>query len=229
MGASDTSTLSSPVERGAGLLLAVAVSYVVNPLVLPPLLFGLVLGHVGAPPSDVAAAVGIGAVFFCLVPLLHVGWLWGRGVIQSLEVRERSKRTGPLVVVLAAGVAALAAVSWGTLRGEALLAALIGCHVVNTFSILLITTAWKISIHCAALAGTVGALVYVRAHVAGSVLAGPVVGNALMGTGLLLMPLLAWARVRSGAHTQAQVAAGTALGFAASYVELLLLARLGLF
>lgn len=222
---------SSRVEApaGAGLVVATVVSYGVNPLVLPPLVYGLVLSHVGAPAADVATGAGIGAVFLGLIPLAHVGWMRARGEIGSLEIRNRRKRTEPFMVVLGAGLAALLLVGVLDLDGRRLLAALLGCHLLNTSLLLGITRRWKISVHCASVAGALGTLAFVHVHVPGSVMGGALVGPAVLGTGLVLVPLLLWARVRSRAHTLGQAAAGTALGLVAPYLELLaVLPALGL-
>lgn len=229
MPASDSAAVSSEaspdVRAGAGLTAAIVVSYVVNPLVLPPLLFALALAHVGAPPADVLAGAGVGVVFFCVVPLAHVVWLRTRGAVASLEVRDRAKRRGPLLVGIASGTAALATTLAVDLTGGRLLAALIGCHVLNTGALALVTHRWKISIHCTALAGVAGALLFVHHHVAGTVLT-TTLGTTLVAGALGLVPLLAWARVRSGAHTPAQVLAGSAFGGIAPYVELLFMSKL---
>lgn len=230
MSASDSAALSTDsntdVHAGADLTAAIVISYVVNPLVLPPILFALALGHVGAPPTDVVTGTGVGLLFFCVIPLAHVVWLRTRGQVESLEVRDRAKRTGPLFVGIASGTAALLSVLALDLTGGRLLAALIACHVVNTAMLALVTVRWKISIHCTALAGVAGALVFVHLHVPGSILTTPL-GTILVGGGLALVPLLAWARVRSGAHTAAQVVAGSAFGGLAPYVELILVSRFG--
>jgi len=222
---------SSRIEApaGAGLVVATVVSYGVNPLILPPLVYGLVLFHVGAPPTDVATGMGVGAVFLSLIPLAHVGWMWTRGEIGSLEIRDRRKRTDPFLVVLGAGLAALLLVGALDLEGRRLLAALLGCHLVNTSLLLGITRWWKISVHCSSVAGAVATLAFVRVHVPGVLMDGAFVGPAVLGTGLVLVALLLWARVRSRAHTLGQATAGTALGLVAPYLELLaVLPALGL-
>jgi hypothetical protein len=205
---------------GVGLVVATAVSYVVNPLILPPLVYGLVLAHVGAPTADVATGAAIGAVFLGLIPLAHVGWMRLRGDIGSLEIRDRSKRTEPFLVVLGAGLAALLLVGVLELRGQVLLAALLGCHLLNTALLMGITRWWKISVHCASVAGAVGTLAFVRYHVPGAVMGTAIIGRAVLGAGLVLVPLLLWARVRSRAHTPEQATAGTVLGLVAPYLEL---------
>lgn len=215
---SSTSGVEAPA--GLGRVIATIVGYVVNPLIFPPIVYGLALSHVGAPPDDVAAGVAIGAVFLGLVPLVHVGWMWMKGEVGSLEIRNRSKRTEPFLVALGATVLALLVVGGINLEGEQLLAAMLGCHLVNTLLLLGITQRWKISVHCASVAGAVGTLAFVHFHVPGGVLGTAGLGRIVLVGGLVLIPLLVWARVRSRAHTILQAATGTALGFAAPYLEL---------
>lgn len=214
---------------GTGLVVATMVSYVVNPLVLPPLVYGLVLAHIGASAGDVALGAGIGGVFLGVVPLLHVGWMRYRGEVRSLEIRDRRKRIEPFVVALAATLAALFAVGALDMRGRRLLAALLGCHFLNTVLLLGITRWWKISVHCASMAGALGTLVFVWAHVPGSTLDTTLYGGGILGAGVILVLLLLWARVRSRAHTLEQATAGTVLGLVAPYLELsVLVPALGL-
>ena len=214
---------SSRVEAppGIGLVVATAVSYGVNPLILPPLVYGLILSHVGAPVEDVATGVGLAAVFLGLIPLAHVAWMRARGEVGSLEIRDRDKRIEPFLVVLGAGLTALLLVSGLDFYGRRFVVALLGCHLLNTSLLLGITRRWKISVHCSSVAGALGTLAFVHVHVPGSVLGGAVIGPAVLCTGLVLVPLLLWARVRSRAHTLGQAVAGTALGLVAPYLELL--------
>lgn len=216
-----TSRVNAP--SGIGLVVATVVSYVVNPLVLPPLVYALVLGHVGAPASDIVAGAGIGAVFLGVVPLGHVGWMYARGTIDSLEIRDRNKRAKPFLVVLGSTLAALALVGRINLQGDTLLALLLGCHFLNTVLLLGITQWWKISVHCASVSGALATVAFVRYHVPGAVLDAPMVGRTILGIGTILVLLLLWARVRSRAHTVEQAVAGTVLGFVAPYLELYLL------
>lgn len=212
------------VPGGIGLWVATVLSYVVSPLALPPLVYGTVLAHVGAPYFDVIRGMGIALVFLALVPLLHVGSMWVQGRISSLEIRDRSKRTEPFLVVLASGVTAFTIV-WGMeMTGRRLIAALLGCHVVNTSLLFLITTRWKISVHCASVTGAVATIVYVQHYVPGTALNTPRLEAAVLGGGTVLVLGMVWARVRSRAHTPWQAVAGTGLGLA-PYVELLALAR----
>jgi hypothetical protein len=224
-----TSLTSLPSRPDYGALAATTISYVVNPLVLTPLLFALALMHVRASWVDVAHGTGVGVLFFCVLPLAYVAVLRKRGAVRSLEVRTRTKRFGPLAVGGAAGGLALAAV-WATdMTGRPLLGAFILCHLVNTGLIALITLRWKISIHCIGLAAVVSALVFVRAHVGGGLLASALAGRVVVVGLAALVPVLAWARVRSGAHTLGQVVGGSLFGLVLPYAELHLLSKLALF
>jgi len=208
---------------GVGLWAAVAVSYVVSPLALPPLVYGLVLAHVGASWADVAWGAGIGLVFLSVVPLVYVGGMRLQGRIASLEIRNRAKRTEPFLVALGASGAALATVLGIDIAGRWLLAALMACHALNTTLLFLITTRWKISVHCASVAGAVSTLAFVQEHVPGRMLDGFPMEAAVLAGGAGLVGLVLWARVRSRAHTLAQAVAGTGMGLVAPYLELVAL------
>ena len=224
MPSSESVVFRAEAPGGGGLWVATALSYVVSPLALPPLVYGTVLSHVGASWADVLWGAGIGFVFLALVPLVYVGGMRVQGRIASLEIRDRSKRTEPFLVVLGAGVLAFGTVLGAEIVGQRLLAALIGCHVLNTILLFLITTWWKISVHCASVTGAVATLLFVHVHVPGIVLGTAVVGGGLFAGGALLAGMMLWARVRSRAHTLGQAVAGTGLGLA-PYGELFALAQ----
>jgi membrane-associated phospholipid phosphatase len=192
---------------------------------LPPVLFGLALAHVGAGGGAVAWGVGVGVVFFALVPLGLLVWMVRRGQVRSIEVRERTRRWRPFLAGLGTTAAAFVLALSVAHAGRALLAALIGCQLVNTAVLLGITLRWKISIHAVSIAGFVAAL----AFIAGA--PWPEVAGLLDPGWLLtlapLIPLVGWARVRLQAHTWAQVLGGTFFGLVIPYAELALLWHLG--
>lgn len=223
MSPSESAVYRAEAPGGLGLWGATVVSYVVNPLALPPLVYGTALAHLGASPADVARGAGVALVFLALIPLVYVGWMRFQGRIESLEIRDREKRTEPFLVVLGAGGAAFATVLGMEIAGQRLIAALIACHVLNTSLLFLITAWWKISVHCASVAGAVATLAFVQFHVPGTLLDPAVLGTEVLIGGTLLVLVMLWARIRSRAHTPLQAVAGTVLG-GAPYVELLALA-----
>ena len=219
--------LPAVVDASPGYRFAALLAYVLNPLVLPPLLLALVLVHFGAPPTELAWVTGVALTFFVAVPLGYVVWLLRRGEIASVMIRNRSRRMRPLLVGIGSCLAGMV-VLYATGRTSAVLvAALLLGHALNSALILLVTLRWKVSIHLSALAGFFSALLFVL-HTSWSSLAAPLHPGPFYAF-LALVPLLMWARVRVGAHTRAQVAVGALMGLLLPYAELYTLLQLGLF
>lgn len=221
MPTSQTSTSPFPLAPS----LARAVSYVISPLILPPIFFGLALVHVGATAAEVVRGVLLGFVFFALLPLGYVVWMVRTGRAGSLDLRDRTRRLRPFLVGMASYCVALLAVAWSGGTGAELLVAVMACHILNTFVLTLVTARWKISIHSAAMAGFVVMLAFV-AQMPWPGTTGYVTPTVLLGCSLLI-PLVMWARVHARVHSRAQVLAGTAFGLAVPYAELYFLYTLG--
>lgn len=210
-------------RRDRGYRLANAVSYVLNPLVFPPIAFALIDAHFGAGPAGVAWTFGVSAVFFCLVPLFYVLGMVRMGRAESLEVRRRERRFSAFVVgIVSYAVGAL--LLWRTVEGPALplIVAFASLFPLNTLVLLLINTRWKISIHMTSLAGFVGVLLFTALTVWRDLPpdAEAALTLATVGPLVLLVPLLMWARVRVEAHTVGQVVAGAAFGLVVPQVQL---------
>lgn len=215
--------VSDADRQSHGYRLANAVSYFLNPLVLPPVAFTLLVAHFRAPAAEVLWTFGVSVVFFCLVPLFYVVGMVRAGRAESLEVRERGSRLGPLLVGMASY--AVGAVLLGlTVEGPALplIVAFAALFPLNTAVILLINTRWKISLHMTSLAGFVGVLLFAALTVWRDLPAGAEAALTLATVGplVLLVPLLMWARVRVGAHSPGQVWAGALFGLVVPQVEL---------
>ena len=214
---------ASRAERDRGYRVANAVSYVLNPLVFPPVAFALIEAHFGGSLGSVAWTFGVSLVFFCLVPLAYVAGMVRSGRAESLEVRDRAARFRPLVVgITSYAVGAL--LLWRTVEGPALplVVAFASLYPVNTLVLLLVNTRWKISLHMSSLAGFVGVLLFVALTVWRDL---PddvelLLTLATVAPLVLLVPLLMWARVRVGAHTPGQVAAGAFFGLVGLPAEL---------
>ncbi len=221
--AAPPSPTASRAARDRGYRLANAVSYFLNPLVFPPVAFALIEWHFGGGWASVAWTFGVSLAFFCLLPLVYVAGMVRSGRAESLEVRDRSRRLGPLVVSIAS-YAVGALLLWRTVQGPALplIVAFAALYPLNTAVLLLITLRWKISIHMTSLAGFVGVLLFVAVTVWRDLPAGPeaALTAATVAPLVLLVPLLMWARVRVGAHTLGQVVAGAAFGLVVLPAEL---------
>lgn len=133
-----------------------------------------------------------------LLPAVYVLWLVRRGRVSDFDLFHRRQRLGPFVVTIMSTSAA-----WYLLqRGQAPLPLrlLTGAGCIQALLLLIITLRWKISVHSAAAAGLV-------------VIAWLLFATAALPF-VLLLPLVAWSRLRLGRHTLPQTLAGTALGSA---------------
>lgn len=202
-----------------GYRLATAVSYLINPLILPPVEFGLVLWHFGAGGQEIGMGVGIGLVFFFFVPLVYVALMVRRGKAATLEVRQRGARTRPFLVGIVSYVVGIA-VLWMVLQTvRPLILLLAAIYPINTALIVVINLRWKISVHVASIAGFLAGLLFIAVLVWSAPTLG-VLTTTSIAPWLLLIPLLMWARVRSGAHTPGQVVAGSVFGFGMTLLQL---------
>ncbi|CAN5853899.1 hypothetical protein BH23ACT11_BH23ACT11_15340 [soil metagenome] len=221
----DPAQAAAEEGRAFGFVAAEVVSYVFNPLLWPPLQIGLILAHFGAPGSETLTGVLIGTVFFCLAPLGYLVAMHMRGEVASIEVREREKRTKPLLVGITANLVGLALL-WlliDTAAPVVLIIALL--YPLNTAITLLVTLRFKISIHVMAAAGLPAGLLFIAANDWAGLGDGVLLtvgGSALL---LALIPLLVWARIRARAHTPAEAIAGAAFGLIMPLLELWLIAH----
>jgi membrane-associated phospholipid phosphatase len=132
------------------------------------------------------------------VPSGFVFYLVKRGKVTDFDVFVRSQRFWPYILSLVCG-----GLSWLVLAmGHAprLMIVLSGASVSQGLLMFLINTRWKISAHAASTAGI-------------AVIIWQILGTPAAPV-LLVIPLVAWSRVRLGRHTLLQVVAGAALGAA---------------
>jgi membrane-associated phospholipid phosphatase len=139
-----------------------------------------------------------GAVYVSLgvlIPLLYVVWLVIRGQITDIDVRSREQRRRPLLVTLiCAGIGWLVLALGAAPAGMTMVAAAMWLEVAAIF---FVTLRWKISVHTVAAAG-------------GAMLIWTLLGSAIPF--LLMVPLIAWSRIRLRHHTLPQTLAGALLG-----------------
>lgn len=149
--------------------------------------------------AGLAAAGAVVAVVPGLLLVLH---LVRRGRVVDHHLPDRADRPR---VLGAAGVGVVAAVALvASLGAPPALRVLFAAMAVLLAVVVVVSARWKVSLHAAAAAASLGALLAVL---------GP---WALVGLPLLVV--LAASRVVLGAHTPAQVLVGLALGAAAAAV-----------
>jgi membrane-associated phospholipid phosphatase len=149
------------------------------------------------------AGLGWGALaafFAAVLPTVFITRGVRQGRWADRNVGARGSRLAVLTFILASVFSGLCALTVGGAPRE--LTWYLGCMLGSVAVLALITTVWKISIHCAVASGavTILALIY-----------GPWVLS-----GYVLVAITAWSRVELGDHTRAQVIAGTVLGAAAA-------------
>jgi len=177
---------------------ATVVSRFLSPqYVAVPLL--ILLGLYRANPwyHGLAWVAGI-ALVAVAVPTLLMRRELRRGAISDWHISDRRERLQPVPIIASLAAALVPLGLLATLDGPRLLVVAFESALAVVLLNHAITFAWKISQHVA------------------SVAASTTLVTATLGIGaapvLLLVPLVAWARVKVGAHTVAQTVAGGALG-----------------
>ncbi len=131
-----------------------------------------------------------------LLPTIYILILLKRGAISGFHLNERKERTKPLAVIsINTALIFLIMVFAGAPK---LILLIMATSIIQLLLILAITQRWKISGHCTAAASLAAYAI------------------ALYGTDLtplaLLVPLIAWSRIKLNRHSLAQTIAGTLLG-----------------
>jgi len=162
--------------------------------------------------ADGLAGVGWGllaALFAAVLPTLFISYGTRHGRWSDRNVGARRPRLivlGFITASVAAGLILLA-----VLGAPRMLTGYLAFMLASVAVLALITTVWKISIHCAVASGSVAIL---------ALMYGP-----LVLCGYVLVALLGWSRVALADHTVAQVVAGSVLGAAAAVLAYAALAR----
>lgn len=151
-------------------------------------------------------AILLGIPLIAVAPIVMVLYSFKKGYVD-LHVSEGERRP---VFFLPAIVAYLSAATVFLFLNCEILYNLSMAYLSMSFTVLLVTLFWKISIHMAALTGPITALILVF-------------GATYAPLYLLALPL-GWARTELEAHTVSQVVLGAAVGIAVTalvYVNLI--------
>jgi membrane-associated phospholipid phosphatase len=164
-------------------------------------LIATVIG-VGAHADGLAGAGwGLLAAFFTgVLPTLFISYGIRHGRWEDRNVGARRARLIVLAFIMASVATGL--ILLFTLGAPTLLTGYLAFMLASVAVLAVITTVWKISIHCAVASGSVAVLALTY---------GPVVLPAY-----LLVAVLGWSRVSMRDHTIAQVVGGSVLGAVAA-------------
>ena len=168
-----------------------------------PVVAGLIYLWTGIVVNELWFGI-VGLVLGFLPPSLHVWFLMRYGVVDDWFVSDRRFRIGPLLASLSGFIVLFSLSLAYDLRVFNLLSFAYVCNTVVTIAI---TMKWKISIHLYGLTGPLTFLV--------------VVYDSYYWLWFLLVPIVAWARLRLRAHSLSQVIVGGVLGVLLTYIEIL--------
>jgi membrane-associated phospholipid phosphatase len=134
--------------------------------------------------------------FAVVIPVLFIVWQLQRGRLTDFHLRVRKERFVPMMVQLVSLAGAIILMAVFSTPGLLLMTAIWGASL--TAFLLLITLFWKISGHSTAAASFAVFMFIYYGYILTPV--------------FILIPVVAWARVRIKRHTVAQVLAGTITG-----------------
>lgn len=177
-----------------------------NPLILPPLLFGLVLGWNGAPAADVGLAAGGVFLLMTAVPAVCLWRMVKNGRVPSVASVAREERGVLFVIGMACTLITATLLAWLLETTGPIILAMGACIVVSAAILALLNLRWKISIHAAAISGFVAVLLHLSSD------GYPITDSSAAVWVFPLIPIVMWARVRTRAHTPAEVIGGAVVG-----------------
>ena len=185
---------SEPQKKGWSYTLANWVSNVLNPPLISVLGIFLMAAFLGTPDAWRWAALFV--ILVVIVPTLYVYLLLKRGKIETFHIPNRQNRKGVYLVIILSNVVGVIVML--VLGAPFLLLAFGIMGVMQSTLLFLINMYWKISGHTTAISGL---SVFIVAALGWSMY--PV---------LMIVPLVAWARIRTRSHSFWQTIAGVMTG-----------------
>jgi hypothetical protein len=170
------------------------VSNVISPPLVSVLGILMMAYFIGTQEAWWWAAAFVGLVV--LLPTLYVVLLLKQGKIENFHIPNRENRTKPYLVIIGSNL--LGVILMSMLDAPFLLVAFAVMGVTQSTLLFLINRYWKISGHATAISGL---SVFIVAALGWSL--APV---------LVMVPLVAWARIRTYSHTFWQTIAGILTG-----------------
>lgn len=184
-------SMAQAIQRQWDYRVAKVVSDVVNPAVVTAVVVALIAGMTQAWQWTIVYILGaIG------LPTAYIYYLLRRGIVSDFHIRNREERINPMLFTVATTTLAWLGLRLGGAPQQLTLFAFIG--IFQTALLLLITAYWKISVHTTAIAALSIFLVGLFGWQASAA--------------LLMIPLVAWARLRTNSHTLRQTVGGTLAG-----------------
>ena len=192
---------------------------ILNPLIVPPVLFGLMEFSNGQTGVLFWRILGTAGLMYCVAPLAYLIVLLKRGAIENIEARDRKKRQKPLFLGVAWLFLSIPVMAFSGSENQFLTVLIASVVAINSLFLALINRSFKISIHSAAISGLFAILLALLLTKHVGIL--PFGGWLLFGA-FLMIPAVAWARIRAQAHQPREVFWGIVLGITAPVLEIYL-------
>jgi len=205
-------------NKSPELIWARLVSDIFNPLILPPVLFGVSFWSMGLPYTSILNILIIAVVFFTLVPLGIIYTFRSMKFIQNFDISERKERIKPFIVIIGSYVAGLVIFILLHPQPNYLPVYFTSCYIINAIAGSAITTRWKISIHSAGIASFSAIIIYL--FEANLMAHNFIFDRVLVWSSLIIIPIIMWGRIKLHLHTTSQTIAGAVIGFIITYLEL---------
>lgn len=193
-------------ERVETDILARLVSDLLNPLIMPPLVLGVVGYSIQLPNSQLFLLLSITVLFFSLLPLISAISLSKNSKTDSLDFILKASRK------LLYGISALSSFAGVLLIvllfNQLFLKQIAIIFLINLIIALLLNFRWKISVHNAAVT-TAGACLILYGWFTPGIIYPAAIGLVLL---CAVLPVVSWSRYRLNVHTIPELLGGLAIG-----------------
>jgi hypothetical protein len=182
---------------------------IISRVLSPPLLvlLGMMLMATSLGGGEIYGWVVLYTIMTVLIPVVYIAIQVQRGRITDFHMKNREQRNIPLLLTFLCAISACWVMSQAQVPNALVIFAAIG--IFQTGLLWLITLRWKISGHAMTISGLTVFLCGLYGWIA--------------APGLLVIPMVAWARVRLSRHDLWQTIAGTAFGVSSMVVALYLI------
>lgn len=200
----------------------ILLTYILNPMIVPPVALVLVSFHTGASEQDIITVLSRSMGLYFFTPGAMLYFLRRAGFIRSFEVRTRRNRLIPLLGGMVITVAAIPIVSADVGPATEFVFAVAASFAMVTFAAAIVTLRIKLSLHVTAYTGLFVLLVWLAIFIPPGRENVFIISPVLACASLLLVLIVVWARICSGAHTIREVGTGIIFGLTSTAAALYL-------
>jgi len=193
------------------------ISFVINPLIIPTIIFWCVGASLDLSITEQLKASAASFGIYFVAPLTYVIWLIQQGQIETWEARIHESRKMPLLLgtmMLVLGIPLMAMV-WP--RDSSLGGIVATIFALNGLILATITLRFKISLHVSTVSSAVS---IIGALYLSSFIPDVPFGSLFLVSGGACILFVGWARVHQKAHSRSEVVWGALYGLAVPFVQI---------